>query len=119
MKIAYFPVLAFIPLHPELITVHRIMTKSEVLRDIAAELDITQAEAEDLYDSFVDGLTVLLANNKGFTLPGFGSFHSELRPAHKSYNPHYEKMMHIPEKRVVHFSQSSTLRDQLNGEENE
>lgn len=95
------------------------MTKSEVLREIAEELDITQAETENLYDAFVEGLTVLLANNKGFTLPGFGSFHSEKRPAHKSYNPHYEKMMHIPEKRVVHFSQSSTLRDQINEEENE
>lgn len=95
------------------------MTKTEVLRDIAGDLDITQAEAETLYDSFVEGLTILLANNKGFTLPGFGSFHPEKRQAHKSYNPHYEKMMRIPEKRVVHFSQSSTLRDQLNGDENE
>jgi len=95
------------------------MTKSEVLKSLAEELDLTQGETEELYDSFVEGLTTLLSKGKGFTLPGLGSFHSEIRPEHKSYNPHYEQMMRIPAKRVVHFSQSSTLRDQINEGENE
>ncbi|MEX0844501.1 MAG: HU family DNA-binding protein [Balneolaceae bacterium] len=96
------------------------MTKSEVLKELAEELELTQADTESLYDSFVEGLTVLLSRGKGFTLPGLGSFHAEIRAAHKSYNPHYEKMMRIPEKQVVHFSQSSTIRDQINNEgENE
>lgn len=92
------------------------MTKSEVLKNLAEELELTQSETEKLYDSFVDRLTLLLSNDKGFTLPGLGSFHPEVRPGHKSYNPHYEQMMHIPEKRVVHFSQSSTLRNEINEE---
>ena len=95
------------------------MTKSEVLKQLAEELDLTQAETESLYDNFVSGLTTLLSKGKGFTLPGLGSFHAEMRPEHKSYNPHYEQMMKIPPKKVVHFSQSSTLRDEINGEENE
>ncbi len=95
------------------------MTKSEVLKTLAEELELTQSETENLYDSFVDGLTKLLSKGRGFTLPGLGSFHSEIRSEHKSYNPHYEQMMRIPAKRVVHFSQSSTLRDQINEGENE
>ncbi len=95
------------------------MTKSEVLKQLAEELDLTQTETEDLYDSFVEGLTMLLSKGKGFTLPGLGSFKSEVREEHKSYNPHYEQMMLIPKKRVVHYSQSSTLRDQINEGEDE
>ena len=95
------------------------MTKSEVLKELAEELDLTQAETEHLYDSFVHGLTTLLSKNKGFTLPGFGSFHAEIRPEHKSYNPHYEQMMKIPPKKVVHFNPSRVLKDEMNGEENE
>lgn len=95
------------------------MTKSEVLKKIADQLDLTQAETEKLYDTFADGLTKLLAKNRGFTLPGLGSFHPEVRPKHKSYNPHYEQMMMIPPKKVVHFTQSSTLKDEINEENNE
>lgn len=90
------------------------MTKTEVLKKLADQLDLTQADAEKLYDSFVDGAITLLAKDKGFTLPGLGSFHSEVRPEHKSYNPHYEQMMMIPPKKVVHFSQSSTLKAEIN-----
>ncbi|MEX0723441.1 MAG: HU family DNA-binding protein [Gracilimonas sp.] len=90
------------------------MTKTEVLRKLADQLDLTQSETEELYDSFAEGLTTLLANNRGFTLPGLGSFHSEVRPEHKSYNPHYEQMMMIPPKKVVHFSQSSTIKEEIN-----
>lgn len=95
------------------------MTKSEVLKKLSEELDLTQNETEKLYDSFVSGLTTLLSKNKGFTLPGFGSFHSEVRPEHKSYNPHYKQMMKIPPKKVVHFNQSSTLKEEINGEGDE
>lgn len=90
------------------------MTKSEVLKKLAAELDLTQADTEKLYDSFVEGLSELLSNDQGFTLPGLGSFHAEVRPEHKSYNPHYEQMMLIPPKKVVHFNQSSTLKEKIN-----
>lgn len=90
------------------------MTKSEVLKSISKELDLTIAETEELYDSFVDGMNILLSNNVGFTLPGVGSFSTELRDSHKSYNPHYKQMMLIPPKKVVHFSQSSTLKDEVN-----
>lgn len=95
------------------------MTKSEVLKSISKELDLTIAETEELYDSFVDGMNILLSNNVGFTLPGIGSFSTELRDSHKSYNPHYKQMMLIPPKNVVHYSQSSTLKEEVNREEDE
>lgn len=95
------------------------MTKAEVLKKLADQFDLTQAEAEEAYDTFVEGLNTLLSRDRGFTLPGLGSFHTEVRPEHKSYNPHYEQMMMIPPKKVVHFSQSSTLKEEINEERDE
>lgn len=95
------------------------MTKTEVLKTLSNDLNLTQAETETLYDEFVRGLTVLLSRNKGFTLPGLGSFHTETRPPHISYNPHYQQKMRIPKKKVVHYSQSKTLRDFISEGENE
>lgn len=95
------------------------MTKSEVLKNLADELGLTQVETEKLYDSFVEELTGYLKEDTGFTLPGLGSFNAEIRPEHNSYNPHYKQIMKIPAKKVVHYSQSSTIRDQINEGENE
>lgn len=41
------------------------MTKSEVLKHLAEQLDLTQADTEKMYNSFVEGLTILLSKNKG------------------------------------------------------
>lgn len=93
------------------------MNKSEVIKLLSNELDITQSDCDELYDEFISILTRHLAADTGFTLPSLGTFQSDIRDAYKSFNPHYEKMMLIPKKKVVHFSQSSTLRDELNEED--
>ncbi|MEX0720194.1 MAG: HU family DNA-binding protein [Balneolaceae bacterium] len=95
------------------------MQKSEVLKKLAKELSLTQAETENLYNSCVEELSLLLADKKGFTLPGLGSFSVELRSSHTAYNPHYRKKILIPDKQVVRFSQSSVIRNELNGGGNE
>ncbi|MEX0607920.1 MAG: HU family DNA-binding protein [Balneolaceae bacterium] len=92
------------------------MKKSEVLQNLTEELSLTQAETEQLLNSFIDGLTHLLSREKGFTLPGLGSFSVELRPSHTSFNPYYKKKIIIPDKKVVKFRQSSVIRDELNGD---
>ena len=91
------------------------MNKSEVIKSISEQLDITQVETEKLYDNFVSIISDHLANDNGFTIPGLGSFHPKTREAYKSYNPHYKSMMLLPKKKVVHFAQSSSVKDELNG----
>lgn len=93
------------------------MTKADVIRQLAEDLGLTQAKTEELYNGLVSGMTTLLANDRGFTLPGLGSFHADLREEHVSYNPHYRQKMKIPPKKIVHFNPSSTLKDELNGED--
>lgn len=90
------------------------MNKSEVIKVLSKDLELTQTDTEELYDEFIRIVTRHLSRDEGFTLPGLGSFHSKVRDAYKSYNPHYKKMMLIPKKKVVHFTQSSSIKEELN-----
>lgn len=91
------------------------MNKTDVINNISEKLGLTKTETEKVYDQFVAIVGDHLANDTGFTLPGLGSFHSKVRDPYKSYNPHYKKMMMLPKKKVVHFTQSSAVKDELSG----
>lgn len=93
------------------------MNKSETLKVLSGRLGITQKETERLYSSFVEILSEHLTNDTGFTIPNLGSFHAKVRAPYKSYNPHYKKMLLLPKKKVVHFTQSISVKEKLNGGE--
>lgn len=90
------------------------MNKSETIKALSEELDLTQTKTEELYNSLVERLSSALADGAGFSIPDFGSFSSEVRDEYKSFNPHYKQMMLLPKKKVVRFSQSSALKDEFN-----
>jgi nucleoid DNA-binding protein len=93
------------------------MNKTETIKALSEELDLTQTQTEELYNSLVSRLTGYLSGDGGFSIPDFGGFSSEIREEYRSYNPHYKQMMLLPKKKVVRFSQSSALKDQFNEEE--
>ncbi len=91
------------------------MNKSETIKQLSEQLGITQQETEALYDNFVSLLSNHLAADQGFSIPKLGSFHSKIRDPYKSYNPHYKTMMMLPKKKVVQFTQSSSVKEELSG----
>lgn len=91
------------------------MNKSETIKFLSDQLGITQKETEHLYETYVTILTTHLSNDEGFSIPKLGSFHSKIREPYNSYNPHYKKMMLLPKKKVVQFSQSTAIKDELSG----
>ena len=93
------------------------MNKTETIKVLSEQLDLTQTQTEDLYNDLVSRLTGYVSEKGGFSIPEFGSFSSEVRDEYRSYNPHYKQMMLLPKKKVVRFSQSSALKDQFNEEE--
>ncbi|MFN1835055.1 HU family DNA-binding protein [Balneola sp. MJW-20] len=95
------------------------MTKAETIRKLSDELGLSIKETESLYDTFVGGMTTLLKNEVGLTIPGLGTFTSDIRDEHESYSPHHKQKVKIPAKRVVHFNQSVAIKKALNGEEDE
>ncbi|MCG8374066.1 MAG: HU family DNA-binding protein [Balneolales bacterium] len=91
------------------------MGKTDVVRSLSEQLGLTQTETEKIYDSFVSILTSHLSNDTGFTLPRLGSFHSRIRESYKTYNPHYKGMIQLPKKKVVQYSQSTNVKEELSG----
>ena len=47
------------------------------------------------------------------TIPGLGTFKTKTREERKVYSPHHESYMMVPPKRVVDFTPSSNLKDNL------
>lgn len=90
------------------------MNKTETVKALSEQLDLTQTQTEELYNALTSQLTAYIKDEGGFSIPDFGSFSSEVRKEYRSYNPHYKQMMLLPKKKVVRFSQSSALKDQFN-----
>jgi nucleoid DNA-binding protein len=90
------------------------MNKTETVKALSEQLDLTQTQTEELYNALTSQLTAYIKDEGGFSIPDFGSFSSEVREEYRSYNPHYKQMMLLPKKKVVRFSQSSALKDQFN-----
>lgn len=93
------------------------MTKAETIRKLSEELGLSIKDTEALYDSFVGGMTTLLKNEVGLTIPGLGTFSASIRDEHESYSPHHQKKVTIPARRVVHFNQSVAVKKAINGED--
>lgn len=90
------------------------MSKTDTIRKVSEQTGLTQQDAEKYFDTFIQILTDHLANDRGFSLPRLGSFHSRIRESYQTYNPHYKGMIQLPRKKVVQYQQSSSLKDELN-----
>lgn len=90
------------------------LNKSETIKNLNREVNFSLKKTEQVYNSIVEQMTDYLSKDIGFTIPEFGSFRSEVRDEYESFNPHYEKRMRYPIKKVVHFSQSSSIKEDIN-----
>lgn len=89
------------------------MNTSDLVSRLAEVRDITQEEARNILDLVVQTISDQLAQGNDFTIPELGTFSTHTRDKQKSYNPHYEKYMMLPPKRVVDFNPSQNLEDDL------
>lgn len=89
------------------------MNTSDVVAKLADNWDMTQAETRRMMDSIVEVFNENIAKDNAFTVPQLGTFGATTRDERKSYNPHYEQYMKLPPKRVVDFSASKGLKDDL------
>lgn len=92
------------------------MTKKDMLRAIAEEMDITQVRAKALFDAFFGELETILVEGDSFTEYGFGTFSVEEQDARKQYNPATGRMMLLPKRMRVRFKPSEVLKDEINNE---
>ncbi len=90
------------------------MNKAELIDAIAAEADLSKAEAKRALDAMVTTTSNALKGGDRVSLVGFGSFSVSMRNARTGRNPQTGKEIQIPAKNVVKFKAGAELSDAVN-----
>jgi DNA-binding protein HU-beta len=91
-----------------------IMTKAELVQQIAEGAKLTKAAANRALDACLGGITGALKKGKNVPLVGFGTFKVTKRAARTGRNPQTGEPVRIPARNVVSFKAGSKLKDAVN-----
>ena len=89
------------------------MNKGQLIDAIAAEANITKADAKKSLDAFVKATTGALKSGDRVALVGFGSFSLSKRSERTGRNPQTGKPIKIAAKKVVKFKPGSDLNSSV------
>lgn len=87
------------------------MNKSELIKAIAADADLTQADAGRALDATVEIITKAVKKGDSVAITGFGTFARKDRPARIGRNPRTGEAVKIKAKKSATFKPSSALKD--------
>ena len=90
------------------------MNKAELIEAIAANAELTKADAKKALDAFIGATTGALNKGERVALVGFGSFSVAQRAARKGRNPKTKQEINIAAKKVVKFKAGSELAGTVN-----
>ena len=79
------------------------MTKKEIVRQIAAELELDQTVVKSVVQRCLDSILDAVINRGRLELRNFGVFEVKQRAARKARNPRTNEEVHVPAKQVVTF----------------
>ncbi|MCB2220246.1 MAG: HU family DNA-binding protein [Bacteroidetes bacterium] len=85
------------------------MNKAELIDAIAADANLTKADAKRALDAFISSTSKALKKGDRVALVGFGSFSVAKRAARTGRNPQTGKEIKIASKKVVKFKAGSEL----------
>ncbi|MEX1213164.1 MAG: HU family DNA-binding protein [Balneolaceae bacterium] len=89
------------------------MTQTSLIERLAHRLKMTQSETHHLLKAVTSEWTDQLAREEAFTIPGLGTFRTEIQDTRTRYSPHHDQMLLLPPKVHVRFSPSQSLKDAL------
>lgn len=90
------------------------MNKSELIAAVAAQADLTKADAAKAVDAVTDSITKALKKGDTVTLIGFGTFKVSARAARTGRNPQTGKEIKIAARKAPGFSAGKALKDAVN-----
>lgn len=79
------------------------MTKKEIVRQIAMELNVDQTLVRKLVQRCLDSIIETLAKEGRIELRNFGVFEVKRRAARKARNPKTNEEVLVPPKKVIKF----------------
>lgn len=89
------------------------MNKADLIKKMATDAAITQAQANEAFNSMVDAITGTLATGDKVTLVGFGTFSVTERKARTGRNPKTGATLKIPARKVPKFTPGKALKDKI------
>ncbi len=88
------------------------MTKVDLVEKVAARVDLTKKETEQVVDMIFDSIAKALASTQDgkVELRGFGSFRVRIRDSRQGRNPQTGHPVFVPAKRVPYFTPGKELK---------
>ncbi|MEH1765631.1 HU family DNA-binding protein [Nostoc sp.] len=89
------------------------MNKGELVDAVAAKVNITKKQADEVISAFLSVVTEAVASGEKVTLVGFGSFERRDRSEREGRNPKTNEPMTIPATKVPAFSAGKQFREKV------
>ena len=90
------------------------MNKGDLINKIAADANITKAQAADALGAVIDGVSGTLKAGDKVTLVGFGTFSVAKRAATTGRNPRTGEPIKIPASKQPKFKAGKELKEAVN-----
>ena len=90
------------------------MNKTELIAAIAADTNLSKADAARAFDSALEHLAGALAKGEAVQLIGFGNFTVSNRAERSGRNPSTGEPMTIKASKAVKFTAGKSLKDAVN-----
>ena len=90
-----------------------VMTKAELVDEVARVVSLTKKQAETIVNIVFDSIVDSLRSGQKIELRGFGSFRLRSRKSRTGRNPKTGEKVQVPRKYVPHFKAGKELRERV------
>ena len=89
------------------------MTNSEIIRDLALRLSVSQVEVKDLMKESIRIIRETLDKDMDVSITELGTFSTHLAKKRKSYDPFNKRFLMLPPIRILRFRPGSSMKNEL------
>ncbi len=90
------------------------MNKSELIENLAEDLDISHREAVSITETIIGAMTESLVAGESIEIRGFGSFVVKQYDSYEGRNPKTGKKIKVKPKKLPFFKVGKDLREKVN-----
>jgi integration host factor subunit beta len=91
-----------------------VMTKAELVDEVARVVQLTKKQAETIVNIVFDSIVESLRSGQKIELRGFGSFRLRNRKSRTGRNPKTGEKVEVPSKKIPYFKPGKELKELIN-----
>lgn len=91
------------------------MNKADFVAALAEQTNMTKAQADEFYKTFISLLSQSIQDEQTVSIPGFGTFKIAERAAREGRNPATGETIQIEASKIIKFAAASALKQAING----